>query len=225
MKPSLAEIAFLRDAAPEVLAAIDAETEWFSLPAGWPLMNAGEPPEGVWFLVSGSLAAFKPVDRGGHQLLGYIRPGEPVGEMAAIARQPHSASVFAMRDSEVLKLDPEAFDRLVQAYPKLMEHMARLMLTRARANTKTSPRAEPKIYAFISTSPTIDLKLRARTLQTALKRLGARAAIITEDEAAAISSEGMNSAWCEPLEARNAAVFLVAPIAATPYARKRRSAA
>ena len=216
MKPSLAEIAFLRDAAPEVLAAIDAETEWFSLPAGWPLMNAGEPPEGVWFLVSGSLAAFKPVDRGGHQLLGYIRPGEPVGEMAAIARQPHSASVFAMRDSEVLKLDPEAFDRLVQAYPKLMEHMARLMLTRARANTKTSPRAEPKIYAFISTSPTIDLKLRARTLQTALKRLGARAAIITEDEAAAISSEGMNSAWFDTLEEKNDAVFLISPIAHTP---------
>ena len=219
MKPSLAEIAFLRDAAPEVLAAIDAETEWFSLPAGWPLMNAGEPPEGVWFLVSGSLAAFKPVDRGGHQLLGYIRPGEPVGEMAAIARQPHSASVFAMRDSEVLKLDPEAFDRLVQAYPKLMEHMARLMLTRARANTKTSPRAEPKIYAFISTSPTIDLKLRARTLQTALKRLGARAAIITEDEAAAISSEGMNSAWFDTLEEKNDAVFLISPIADTPWFR------
>jgi hypothetical protein len=40
--------------------------------------------------------------------LGYIRPGEPVGEMAMIAREPHSASVFAMRDSEVLKLPPGA---------------------------------------------------------------------------------------------------------------------
>jgi hypothetical protein len=33
---------------------------------------------------------------------------------------------------------------------------------------------------MIATSPTIDIELRARTLQAALKRLGARAVIITE---------------------------------------------
>ena len=87
MKPSFAEIPFLADAPADVLAAIDAVAEWFSIPAGWSLLNAGEPPDGVWFLVSGSLAAFKPSDRGGHKLLGYIRPGEPVGEMAMLARE------------------------------------------------------------------------------------------------------------------------------------------
>src|SRR5262245_34706 len=120
MKPSLAEATFLDDAPPDVLAALDAVSEWFSVPAGWPLLNAGEPPEGVYFLVSGSLAAFKPTDRNGHQLLGYIRPGEPVGEMAMIAKEPHSASVFAMRDSELLKLPPAAFDLLVHAHPAMM---------------------------------------------------------------------------------------------------------
>jgi len=218
MKPSLADIAFLKDASPEVLAAVDAETEWFSLPAGWPLMNAGEPPEGVWFLVSGSLAAFRPVDRG-YQVLGYIRPGEPVGEMAMVAREPHSASVFAMRDSELLKLPPEAFDRLAEAHPKLMQHLARLMLARARMPTTSSPRAEPKVYAFIATSPSIDLKLRARTLQAALKRLGARAAIITEDDESALSGEGMTSAWFDALERKNDAVFLISPIADTRWFR------
>lgn len=218
MKPSLADIAFLKDASPEVLAAVDAETEWFSLPAGWALINAGEPPEGVWFLVSGSLAAFRPADRG-YKVLGYIRPGEPVGEMAMIAREPHTASVFAMRDSELLKLSPDAFDRLVEAHPKLMQHMARLMLARARAPAHQSPRAEPKIYAFISTSPTIDLKLRARTLQAALKRLGARAAVISDDDEAALSGEGMTSAWFDALEQKNDAVFLLTPIADTRWFR------
>ncbi len=218
MKPSLADIAFLKDASPEVLAAADAETEWFSLPASWALMNAGEPPEGVWFLLSGSLAAFKPADRG-YQVLGYIRPGEPVGEMAMVAREPHTASVFAMRDSELLKLTPEAFDRLVTAYPKLMQHMARLMLSRARAPSTSSPRAEPKVYAFISTSPTIDLMLRARTLQAALKRLGARAAIVTNEDESQLNGEGMTSAWFDALEQKNDAVFLLTPIADTQWFR------
>jgi len=106
MKPSLAEIPFLADADPNLLAAMEEQAEWLSVPSGWPLINAGEPPEGVWFLISGSMAAFRPGERGGSKLLGYIRPGEPVGEMAMIAREPHTASVFAMRDSEVLKLSP-----------------------------------------------------------------------------------------------------------------------
>lgn len=218
MKPSLAEIPFLADADPALLAAMEEEAEWFSVPSGWPLLNAGEPPDGVWFLVSGSMAAFKPAERGGAKLLGYIRPGEPVGEMAMIAREPHTASVFAMRDSEVLKLSPDAFDALVQAHPNLMRHIARLMLTRARSDGR-NPRAEPKVYAFFSTSPTIDLKLRARTLQANLKRLGARATIITEEDSAALSSEGMNSAWFDALEQKNDAVFLVSPIADTPWFR------
>jgi NTE family protein len=219
MKPSLADATAFADIPPDVLGAIDAVSEWFSVPAGWPLINAGEPPDGVYFLASGSLAAFKPTDRGGHQLLGYIRPGEPVGEMAMIAREPHSGSVFAMRDSEILKLPPAAFDLLVHAYPAMMEHIARIMLQRARATGKSSPRADPKVYAFIATSPTIDIELRARTLQAALKRLGARAVTITESDVLAISSEGMNSAWFDALEQKNDAVFLVSPIADTRWFR------
>ncbi len=219
MQPSLSEIPILRDAAPELLAAIDAETEWLSVPSGWPLLRAGEPPEGVWFLMSGSLGAFKADERGGYQLLGYVRPGEPVGEMAMIAREPHSASVFAMRDSELLKLAPDAFDRLVQEHPDFMRHVARLMLTRSRSGGAASPRSDPKVYALIATSPTIDLKLRARTLQAALRRLGCKAAMITDADEAALTGEGMNSAWFDALEQKNDAVFLVSPIADTPWFR------
>ena len=212
-KPSLAEIPFLEGASPDVLAAMDEETEWFSAPAGWSILEQGEAPQGVWFLISGSLAAFKPGDRNGHQLLGYIRPGEPVGEMALIAKEPHSASVFAMRDSELLKLSPTAFETLVQLHPKLMEHMARLMLTRARMQTRANPRAEPKVYALISASPTIDLRLRARTLQAGLRRLGKTVTIVGDE------GEGMVSAWFDALEHDNDAVFLISPIADTPWFR------
>src|SRR5262249_34615405 len=126
MQPSLSDIPFLKEADPEVLASLEDEVEWFSAPAGWTILSAGDPPDGVYFLLSGSLAAFRPVDRGGHQLLGYIRPDEPVGEMAMVAREPHTASVFAMRDSEVVKIPPAAFERLIESNPTLMRRMARL---------------------------------------------------------------------------------------------------
>jgi NTE family protein len=217
-KPSLAEISFLSSAPAGLLTELDEDTDWFSVPSGAPVIHAGEPADGVYFLVSGSLAAFRPAARNRHNLLGYIRPGEPVGEMALVAREPHTASVFAIRDSELLRVAAPAFDRLISADPGIMRHLARLMLARARGGG-ASPRAEPKVFAFISTSPTIDLKLRARTLQAALKRLGARVAIITEDDERALSSQGMNSAWFDALERKNDAVFLISPIADTSWFR------
>jgi NTE family protein len=219
MKPSLADIPILATAAPNLVAELDEQSVWFSAPSGWPVLTAGEPPDGVWFLVSGSLAAFRQGGGGKHNLLGYIRPGEPVGEMALIAREPHTASVFAMRDSELLKLPTDAFERLMRAHPELMEHVARLMLTRAKANGRSSPRADPKVYALISTSPTIDLKLRARALQDALKRLGARSVIVTEEDERTINSEGLTSAWFDAIERKNDAVFLISPIADTTWFR------
>ncbi len=213
MKPSLADIPLLKGAAPEVLTALEEEATWFSLPAGWQLFSAGEQSDGVCFLLSGALAAFRPVQRGQHQLVGYIRPGEPVGEMALIAREPHTASVFAIRDSEMIRLAPETFDRLIRTHPTLMEQMARLMLARARQDARKSARAEPKVYALIATSPTIDLRLRAKALQNALRRLGKSACIVGEEGAE------MESVWFDALEHDHDAVLLISPVRDTPWFR------
>jgi NTE family protein len=87
------------------------------------------------------------------------------------------------------------------------------MLARARANVRPRSRAEPKVYALLSTSPTIDLKLRARTLVEALAKLGKRACIVGEE------ASDMLSAWYDALEESNDAVFLVSPIADTSWFR------
>ena len=213
MPPKLSDIPSLSSVSPDLLAALEDEVVWHSVPAGWPVFLAGEAADGVSFLITGSLAAFRPVDGASHQLLGYIRPGEPVGEMALIANEPHTGSVFAMRDSELLKLSPRAFDRLIESHPKLMEQMARVMLARARQHGRSSPRNESKVFALISTSPTIDLKLRARTLQDALRRLGKSACIVDEE------AQDMESAWFDALEHDHDAVFLISRIADTPWFR------
>ncbi len=213
MKPSLAQIPLLAGAPAPLIAEFHEATVWYTAPAGWPILRVGEPADGMCFLLTGSLGAFRPTGEGGHALLGYIRPGEPVGEMALVAGEAHSASVFAMRDSELLWLSPERFEALVDAYPKLMQALARLMLTRARAHVRGNPRAEPKVYALIATSPTIDFGLRARTLQTALRRLGQRVAIVGEE------GERMGSAWFDALERDNDVVLLTSPIADTAWFR------
>jgi NTE family protein len=84
---------------------------WFSLPGGASLYEAGEEADQFYLLRAGRLGAFRSTEGHETQFLGVIRPGEPAGEMALIAGAPHSASVVALRDSEVLTLSRDEFFR------------------------------------------------------------------------------------------------------------------
>ncbi|MBU6374311.1 MAG: patatin-like phospholipase family protein [Alphaproteobacteria bacterium] len=214
MTPSLADIPLLRDASPEALADAEHEVEWFSLPGGWPLFEVGEDADSIYFVTSGALGAFRTLASGERRLLGYIRAGEPVGEMALITGERHSAAVYAVRDTELLRLSRSAFNRLVRAHPVLMQNMARLMLSRSRQDRRRNPRTQPRVYSLIAASPTIDLKVRARALQDALVALGKTCAILTEDEA-----PDQESAWLDAVESTHDVVFLLTPIADSTWFR------
>lgn len=210
MARGLSDIPFLDDASPEAMAEAEAEAEWFSLPGGWPLFQAGETADGLYFVLSGSLAAFRGRDNG---LIGYIRAGEPVGEMALVAGDSHTGSVYAIRDTELVRFRRETFEKLVDLHPQLMRNLARLMLQRSRENRAKNARAEPKVYALVSTSPTIDLRLRARTLADKLAALGKNVCVIGEE------ADDMLSEWFDDLERDHDAVFLITPIADTTWFR------
>lgn len=214
MTRTVTDIPFLQDAGPEALALAEAEAEWFSLPGGWPLFHAGEAPDGLYFVLSGSMAAFRAGGEASEaQLVGYIRAGEPVGEMAMVAGDRHTASVYAIRDTELVRFQRETFERLLDLHPQLMRNLARLMLRRSREGARQRARAEPKVYALIATSPTIDLRLRARTLADALARLGQTVCVIGEE------ADDMTSDWFDALEHDHDAVFLISPIADTTWFR------
>jgi CRP-like cAMP-binding protein len=49
---------FLRDLSAGYLADIAGQIEWFSLPAGWLLFEAGDPPDGLYVVINGAVAPF-----------------------------------------------------------------------------------------------------------------------------------------------------------------------
>src|SRR5262245_48034822 len=77
-----------------------SELEWISLPGGALLFEAGRPADSVYFVVSGCLGVYGP----GGELIGRVAAGETVGEMGLIIRRPRTATVRALRDSELAML-------------------------------------------------------------------------------------------------------------------------
>ncbi len=211
----LAGITILADAPKSALKAAVKQVEWFSVPGGLALFHPGEAADSIYFLRSGVLGVFNIGVDGKPEFVGHIRAGEPVGEMAFLGGAPHTASVFAMRDSEIIRLPRAGFEKLIKRHPTLMRSLAQMMVTRMRLSRRDAFGAgsEPKVFALLATSPTINCKHIAEQLAEALGQLG-RSSVIVGPEA-----EDSPSEWFDQLERSHDVVFIHAPVADTHWFR------
>ncbi len=172
---SLPPSALTRLFAREVAAG---RANWFSLPGGASLYEAGEDADNFYLLRAGRLGAFRREEGREAQFLGVIRPGEPAGEMALIAGSPHSATVAALRDSEVLSLDRDTFFKAVEADPSVMTELARLMILRNRQSAAGGVLGEPSVFSFIAVTPDVQVRPLAADIASRIGRLGYRITVV-----------------------------------------------
>jgi NTE family protein len=124
---------------------------WFSLPGGAHLFQAEAPADHLYFLRAGRLGAFRQEEGQERQFLGIIRPGEAAGEMALIAGAPHTATVVALRDSEILALPRTDFFAAAEQDPHVMTELAQMMIARLRQDAAGhSPMGDPSVFGFIA---------------------------------------------------------------------------
>lgn len=151
---------------------------WFSLPGGAPLYEAGEEADQFYLLRTGRLGAFRHQEGHETQFLGVIRPGEPAGEMALVAGAPHSATVTALRDSEVLSLSRDDFFDAVAKDPTVMTELARLMILRNRQSVSGAVLGEPSVFGFIGLSPGVQVRALTERVAGRIGKLGYRVTIV-----------------------------------------------
>jgi CRP-like cAMP-binding protein len=99
--------------------------------AGETLFRKDDEPDGFYVLMSGSLRIAN-----GNIVYEDLAPGGMVGEMALIDRSPRSATVTALVDSEVVKLDLRRFLYLVQQTPYFSIRVMSVLTQRLRATTQ-----------------------------------------------------------------------------------------
>ena len=106
--------------------ALLGELEVCELAGGDWLMRQGDPGDALYFLVRGRLQAWARdpdgSDRG--RFLNEITPGDSVGELSLLTGEPRAVGIQAIRDSLLLRLDREAFERLANTHPALVMRLA-----------------------------------------------------------------------------------------------------
>lgn len=116
---------------PELLAELERCFEWMIVPGGSCLFRKGDPPDALYLVVHGRLRVLLD-DAGGTGRSGEVGPGEVVGEMALVTGEHRSSDVWALRDSELLKLGREDFDRILARHPAMYRPLLRAVVSRLR---------------------------------------------------------------------------------------------
>ncbi|MFQ5563195.1 MAG: cyclic nucleotide-binding domain-containing protein, partial [Parvularculaceae bacterium] len=184
----LCELEFFRSLDSATLKAIIERGQWFSLVGGKALFAQGESSDAIYFVLSGRLIVVRQGPDGEEEVVAYVRAGEPVGEMALLSDEAHSASVFALRDTEILALPHAEFDALFEQHADLAGRLARDVLIRARHPRTSFGQASPRVFAFIASSPSIDIDTHVRRIAARAARYGLKVHFMAEKESAPESS-------------------------------------
>lgn len=188
------------------LGAVAAETEWFSLPGGATLIEAGEPADALYVVLSGCLEAVVTTPEGFRRRVGRIVAGETVGELALLSGTSRGATVTALRDTEIGRFSREAFERLLVHHPGAMLQLAQLTARRLDTAQRQSRghASGPKTFALVPHADAVDALGFGLELAAALARFG-RTELVGNER-----GQEHTSQWFHHVESANDYVLYVA---------------
>jgi CRP-like cAMP-binding protein/predicted acylesterase/phospholipase RssA len=218
---------------PELVEEVRAAGEWVRLRRGECLFRQGDPGDDLYLVVSGRLAAVAEDGAGAPRVLGEIPAGEPIGEMALFTGETRSASVYALRNSELVRFSKPTFERVVERHPHVMAEITRLLIGRLRRTIR--PRAQQRreqTIALLPASPAVPLAAFARRLRDALHDAG-NALLLASDRVDALlgvpriaqlghadAAYLRLTAWLDEQEAHHRFVLYQADPEPTPWTRQ-----
>lgn len=198
---------------PQALATLAAGAGHFSLPAGSLLFESGSTSDGVYLLVSGRLGVKIP---GIVEWTAKIERGELVGEAGWLLQAPHSASVVALRDSELLLIPNRTMDAATQGSTSLSLALARLCASRLRrSNRQDRALSRARVFVIVPNNEEIDVADLATELVAEFARSGSAAELVWD-----VRASMHTSAWFNRIEEQNEYVVYVADSVESAWTRQ-----
>lgn len=151
--PGLSDVAIFGDLLPSERATIESELETIALERGRVLVRQGDVADALFIVLSGR---FDVSVAGRNDPIAEVGPGSPVGEIAFLAGGVRTATVTAARDSLVLKLGREQFDRLCARTPAIWRTLTTALARRLADQTagRAVPAdAIPRTIAIVPAGP------------------------------------------------------------------------
>ena len=184
----LADIPFFAPLDEVTRLQLAEQLEPMHVAAGKVVIAQDDAGDGLFLLLSGRLRVSVTADGTEHVLHDLTR-GSIVGEISLLSNRPRSATVRAVRDSDLLLLRVSAFDALVERTPAVLAQMARLLVDRLLAVDR--PQRQRAGSRAIAVAPA--------------GRNAGPAATIAEQLTARLARRGRSSGWTRTLSGSTSA--------------------
>jgi len=183
------------------IAVLRHHLQWVEVPAGEVLMTQGEPGDALYISVSGRLRAYARDADGQERLLREMARGQVIGEMALFTQAPRSATVVAIRNSVLVRLDLVGWNELLRTSPQVSALFTRQALLRLQSPPASAAQARPVTMALLPVTAGVDSVPFAQRLAAALGRHGLACVVDAAALDAALGEAGLAQRPLEDLEA------------------------
>jgi NTE family protein len=208
----LRDCADLAEIDPACLDALAAGAVHFSLPAGSVLFESGSTPDGVYLLANGRLGV---KTLGMARLTAEIGRNELVGEAGWLLKERRSATVVALRDSEVLLVPNALLDAIAAHSTHFSLALARLCARRLRrSNRRDTEPKRARVFAIVPHSIEVDVASLATRLVGEFARAG-RTELVWD-----VRASTHTAGWFNGIEESNDYVVYVADPSASGWTRQ-----
>jgi lysophospholipid hydrolase len=122
------------------LHAIQEQLAWRRLDIGETLFRQGEVGKSMFIVVTGRLQVVVETVEGSdiERKINEIGPGETVGEFALLVEDVRSATVYALRQTDLVEMTRPVFESLVRNYPQIMSAITRMVVMRQKQSLRVS---------------------------------------------------------------------------------------
>lgn len=110
-----------------ILASVARIVTEVELLPGEKLIQEGDTDDGMYLIIEGEVR----VHHDEHTLI-ILGPGKTVGELALLDPEPRSASVSALNDVFLFRIDKEPFDEVMADRPEIASSIIRTLTRRVR---------------------------------------------------------------------------------------------
>jgi thioredoxin reductase (NADPH) len=122
----------------EQMPAVAERLEPVRVMTGQTIIREGGDPDSFFIITRGRVGVYKTSPDGTEREIDRLGPGEFFGEIGLLAGAPRIATVRALEPTELLRLDQEAFQRLVSASSATREQLDRVARERLAAGAGRS---------------------------------------------------------------------------------------
>lgn len=164
--------AFFGTLEPQAMELLRHSLQWVEISGGDTLLTQGDAGDAMYLVVSGRLRAFVQAEGAAQQRVGDIVRGQVVGEMSLYTGEPRAATVVAVRDAVLARLDRPAFQRLLACSSQVSLAFTTQIIQQLKDRKRAAPADKLVTMGLLPITTGIDLPDFAARLAAQLSTLG-----------------------------------------------------